>query len=394
MGHEKSLDNKHAASDKEALELRLKELFRNYEVSLDLIKNATNREQLIDRILEEYMKRLSEIPQTDLVAVAEADSFSIEKEKVQSMMMFAIQAVLLKENADLYVALDKKKQELESLRQHQERANKHLKQLNSHYLNILNFISHELKNPIISILGFAEFLVDNTLGDLKREQIEAVQIIIRVSKNLIDMINNYLELSKIENGELKIKLEPLNIQQDVFNFVIETLQEQLAQKRMQISSDAHFSEPNIIILGSRELLRSVVMNIFSNAIKFGIQGKAITYSICNKVHDIEFRIRNQSHGVKQADLDLIFRKFSQVHDERNQNEVRGTGLGLYLTKMIVEGHGGSIEAHSDGKSWFEIVLTLPKGGVAEDRIIRSNRDFYLDHWIEKSENEVQEVDKY
>lgn len=382
--------------NKEILNLRLEELFRNYNISLDLIKKTTNKEELLENILDEYINRFNEIPKTNLIAVDQDEKWSVEKEKVKSLIMFATQALMLKENSELYAALTEKNKQLHELTQKQKETNNNLKRLNSHYLNMLSFVSHELKNPIISILGFAELLADLTFGRLNEEQNDSVEVIIRVARNLINMINNYLDLAKLENGELNIKFMPLNIQKDIFDYVTSEIQEQLSKKNMEIVSVTPLPEPGFIIFGSLELLRSVVVNIISNAIKFGKSGTEIQYSVWNKMDDIEIRIRNQSFGVKKNDLELIFRKFSQLRDERYENQMHGTGLGLHLTKLIVEGHGGTIKADSDGNSWFEIIFTLPKRNISGDKALGNDfsADFYIDQIYNDSEEDIQAISNY
>ena len=237
-----------------ALKLRLEELSRNYEISLDLTQKATDGDALMDEILDEFIRRLSEIPKTNIAEVAEEPTWSFEKEKVKSLVMFATQAMMLKENADLHDTVIEKNTRLRALIQRQRKSNTYLKRLNSHYLNILNFVTHEVKNPLITILGFSELLADKTMGELNAEQVDTAQLIVRASKNLIGMINNYLDLSRFENGELNIKFQPLNLQQEVIIPVAAEFCGQLAKKEMTIESTSAAGEPEIILYGSAELL--------------------------------------------------------------------------------------------------------------------------------------------
>ncbi|NOY79084.1 MAG: HAMP domain-containing histidine kinase [Calditrichaeota bacterium] len=337
-------------------EMRIEELFRNYNVSTEMIKRTPNLHDLLDLVLLEYIKRLDEIPGKDLSRPSGSEFSEYDREKLRSLIMFSSQAVLLKENSEIFNALEIKNKELEETTQELEKANTELKSLNRQYLNMLGFVSHELRSPLISILGFAELLDENLLGTLSDEQKKAVQIIMRSSKNLIEMIRNYLDLSKIEQGELKMEKRPLEFVGTILKPTLEEMNEQFNKKNMSVWVDSNQEE--VWLFADEKLLRIVMVNILSNAVKYGQEGGDIhiEFSIVNK--ELEVRVTNTGRGVEESEVGKVFDKFTQL-DSYDTKVGKGSGLGLYNTKYIVEKHGGSIWAESEFKKWFRIVFRLP-----------------------------------
>jgi len=354
------------------LELRLQELGRLYNISLDLIRKATTPQELLDTILDEYVHRFGEIPGANLLASDNERVGIFEREKVRSLLLFASEAVLLKENADIYAALGQKNAELVDLTQQLQEANTRLQSLNAHYLNMLSFVSHELRSPLISLLGFAELLQDGLLGELSPEQRHAVEIVCNMAKHLIDMIRNYLDLAKIEMGELLLARQKVDVRGDIIEVVIAEMQEQWTKKGMRLLPDGPPSEEPVIVEGDVQLLKIIFTNLFSNAIKYGNPGTDILYSIREGDGEHVFSVFNEGKGVPAAELERIFEKFSHVEDGSSPGP-RGTGLGLHNTRWIVRAHGGEIWAESEYGRWFKVSFTLPKptGDESPPAVVRS-----------------------
>jgi len=382
MNHAKKI------TEKSKIGLRLRELFRNYEVSLELIQNAKNPDELLDQILDEYIKRLDEIPGTDLLATYESENTSFNKEKLKSLIMFATQATMLKENADYLAALEAKNQQLKELARDLKSSNEKLQKLNAHYLNMLSFVSHELRSPLISILGFAELLEDEIFGKLNDEQKDSVAIIINSSKNLLNMTKSYLDLSRIENGELKVRYRAVNIQKDVIIPVITEMQNQFDKKQMPVVQVNGENLPDIILFCDPELIRNVFYNLFSNAQKYGFERTPIEYEIINQKDDVKFIVKNACEGIPEDKLTLIFDKFTYLHEELTDEKPRGTGLGLFISQLIIATHNGKIWADSDHRSWVKISFTIPKGKLSGTRIIQNqvtNEDIFNNFFTSSSD---------
>ena len=359
--------------NKNKLDLKVAELDQIYELSLELLKKSQDPDRLLDALLDEYIRRFSELSGMDLLRDVENYPDEKSREKMRSLIMFSKQAELIKENADYQAKLKERNRELAQLTQKLRRANQELKRLNSHYLNMLGFVSHELRSPLISILGFAELLEEGILGELNVEQQNSVQVIIRVTRNLIDMIRNYLDLAQIEGGEPAIEWQNVNLYHEIIMPVINELEGHLLAKKMKVVAE---NDESVIaqyqVEGDSGLLKIAFTNILSNAIKYGRAQTDIVYQILDLDNKYVISITNEGEGVPEDKLEKIFNKFSQmVHYHPDQP--RGTGLGLFNTKCIIRAHGGKIWAESEVGKWFRINITLPKHPRKKPRYVKLQR---------------------
>ncbi|MDQ7051414.1 MAG: ATP-binding protein [candidate division KSB1 bacterium] len=354
--------------ERERLRLKLAELDQIYSLSLELLKKSQDPDELLDALLDEYIRRFSEIPGMNFSENLNEFQDDERREKAQALILFAQQAALLKENADYQAKLKEQNRKLANLTRKLKKTNEELQRLNSHYLNMLSFVSHELRSPLISVLGFAELLEEGLLGDLNAEQRNSIQIIIRVTRNLIDMIRNYLDLAKIENGELRIHWQQIEVYHEILLPVIKELEGHLMAKEMKIVPDPESRVQHVLLQADPALLRIVFVNLFGNAIKYGKARTEIQYRIEDHGDRFLFSIKNCGKGVPKEKLDTIFEKFSQTA-QYNPDVPRGTGLGLFNTKWIVEAHGGNIWAESEFGEWFRVNLTLPKEPKRKKRAV-------------------------
>ncbi len=338
-------------------ELQIKELFRNYNVSTELLKHTTNHKELVDLILEEYLNRLDEIPGVDFVNVDKVENRWPIQEKLRSLILFASQAVLLKEKSEIFRELEITNQKLLATTDKLNRKNEKLKEMNHQYLNMLGFVSHELRSPLISILGFAELLEENVLGTINAEQLKAVQVIIRSSNSLIDMIQNYLDLAKIEQGEMKLDIKTVDLYHDILEIIFEEMDEQFQKKELSVFVDGE-QEISTVSCDVR-LIRVVLNNLISNAVKYGETNGKLCVRFSNDENFLKISVTNTGEGVQKKEQRKIFKKFSQADGTRHHG-YRSSGLGLYNAKYIVKKHGGKIWAESEFGKWFRVSFTLPR----------------------------------
>ncbi len=354
--------------ERERLRLKLAELDQIYSLSLELLKKSQDPDELLDALLDEYIRRFSEIPGMNFSEDLNEFPDDERREKAKALILFAQQAALLKENADYQARLKEQNRKLANLTRKLKKTNEELHRLNSHYLNMLSFVSHELRSPLISVLGFAELLEEGLLGDMNAEQRNSIQIIIRVTRNLIDMIRNYLDLAKIENGELRIHWQQIEVYHEIMLPVMKELEGHLLAKEMKIVPAPESQVQHVLLQGDPALLRVVFVNLFGNAIKYGKTRTEIQYRIEDHGDRFQFSIKNYGKGVPKEKLNTIFEKFSQTA-QYNPDLPRGTGLGLFNTKCIVEAHGGKIWAESEFGEWFRVNLTLPKKPKRKKRAV-------------------------
>lgn len=332
------------------IETQIRELSRNYNVSLELINSANDEQELTNKILTEYETRLEEIPAEDIETLLRETDVHPQKQKLKSLLLFAQQAMMLKEKAKLYSRLEESYNSL-------QQTNSQLKLKNEHYLNMLSFVSHELRTPLISILGYAELLDDRILGDLNEDQRAAIDTIVRSSTQLIDMIRNYLDLAKIESGKLKNgRVEVVYLKEHIIDPVLRDLEPKFIKHKMNPISSGVL---DLKLRVDRKLIKIVFANLFDNAIKYGTGGTNIFYSVAEKNGSYNVSVENNGCGVEQNKISSIFEKFNQLAQGKECNSRVGAGLGLFISKKIIEEHGGRIWAESEAGKWFRVTVAFP-----------------------------------
>lgn len=337
-------------------ELQIDELFRNYNVSTELIKRTNNQDELLDMILEEYVDRFDELPGVDFVEVGDMEEGWHVKEKLRSLIRFATQAALLKEKSEMFKRLEISNQQLNEATKKLNQKNKKLAEINKQYLNMLGFVSHELRSPLISILGFAELLSEEAIGSLNDEQKKATNVIIRSSNSLLEMIQNYLELAKIEQGEMKLEKKPVDLLHDVLISILEEMSESFEKNEISVFVESDKKQNSVFC--DPHLIRVVLNNLLSNAVKYGEKEGEIRIQFFNENDFLKVSVDNTGEGLHKKDIKKIFQKFSQI-DGLTKYSGKSSGLGLYNAKYIVKKHGGEIWAESEVGKWFRVNFRLP-----------------------------------
>jgi PAS domain S-box-containing protein len=214
--------------------------------------------------------------------------------------------------------------------------------------NFLSNISHELRTPLTSVIGYTELLLDE---DMTEQQRHKTEIIFRNSKRLYRLIRALLDTQLIESSDLQLTKEAIVIN-ELINAVVEDMKNIAATKKILIIIDI---ADNLVVDGDNERLIQVFSNIVDNAIKFTLTGEIIIRGKMDneKVH---ITISDTGVGIPEDKLEKIFERFYQV-DSSNIRKFGGTGLGLWISKKIIEAHGGRIWAESKNRgSTFHILL--------------------------------------
>ena len=236
--------------------------------------------------------------------------------------------------------------------------------------NFLANMSHELRTPLNAIIGFSEILVDKHFGDLNETQEEYLNDVLESSRHLLSLINDILDLSKVEAGKLELQPTDVNLKMLLENSLV-----MIKEKAMKHSINLVTNMDGIpeTISADERKLKQIMYNLLSNAVKFTPDGGSITlaaklgtgysvvehgnadeqtstqYPIPNRDRNfVEIYIKDTGIGIKPEDTDRIFNPFEQADGSSNR-EYQGTGLGLSLTKQLVELHDGTIWAESDGQ---------------------------------------------
>ncbi|NLI82888.1 MAG: response regulator [Deltaproteobacteria bacterium] len=247
-----------------------------------------------------------------------------------------------------------------------EKANRELRQLDELKSTFLANMSHELRTPMNSIIGYTDLLIDGVDGPVNSEQAKSLEKIASNSRYLLQLINDILDISKIESG--KMKLSPREIDLNwVIQSAVTAFEPALRKKDLQVSYEV---EPEVSrVFGDEDAIRQILMNLISNAVKFTEKGTIrITAGVSERGVEpgrspvfAEVRVEDTGVGIREEDLDVIFDKFVQV-DLTTVRQQEGTGLGLSIARGLVALHKGMIWATSEyGKgSCFRFTIPLSR----------------------------------
>jgi len=221
--------------------------------------------------------------------------------------------------------------------------------------DFISSVSHELRTPLTSIKGYAAILLTGKLGDLPKDIRERLDKINRHSDELVHMVNDLLDIARIESGKVAMKKEPLNLKL-IAEKISDLLSVQLKEKHIALIID--IADNAVSISADRSQFERVFINLLSNAIKFTPEKGKITVSSHKTGDGVQVDIADTGCGIPEAALLSIFEEFYRVDNAVNQ-EVKGTGLGLSLVKHIIEAHGGKIWVNSKIGSGSTFSFTIP-----------------------------------
>ena len=231
--------------------------------------------------------------------------------------------------------------------------------------DFLASMSHELRTPLNAIIGFTEIVLDQHFGSINEQQAEYLGHVLQSSRHLLSLINDVLDLSKIEAG--KMELEPSEVDfRGLLSSSLTLIKETAARHGFQVSMNVDREIPEIITADERKL-KQILYNLLANAVKFTPDGGTIVLSVLRSRRlemgrDVfRISIADSGIGIKAADLDRIFNPFEQA-DGSASRRYQGTGLGLSLSRRFVELHGGRLWAESEGEgkgSTFHVEIPEP-----------------------------------
>jgi PAS domain S-box-containing protein len=271
------------------------------------------------------------------------------------------QAAIAIANATLFEDLQRANAELEQrvARRTAElnQTNLELEHANRAKDEFLATMSHELRTPLNSILGLSETLLEKIRGPLNEKQEQALQVIASSGKHLLGLINDILDVSKVEAGKMDIYPDVVNVReicQSSLNFIKE------AAVKKSITVDFQ-PDPSIsTVFADLQRLKQILVNLLSNAVKFTPEGGKVTFDVTtNPERDqIRFSISDNGIGIAPDDLKKLFRPFVQVNSNlARQNQ--GTGLGLTIVYKLTELHGGSVQVESEVGKGSRFIVILP-----------------------------------
>jgi signal transduction histidine kinase len=232
-----------------------------------------------------------------------------------------------------------------------------LRAANLAYSEMLGFVSHELKSPVASLVTDAALMAEGYLGPLTDEQNKKIRRMIAKGKYLLGLVREYLDLARIEGGELKPNIRTADsFLADVVDAAVEIVLPQIEDRNITLVRIAPDDELSVDCDPS--LIRIVVVNLLSNAAKYGRDGGRIRLSVAPEDATVRVTVWNEGPGFPESAQAVLFRKFSRVRKPELMKQ-KGTGVGLYTSLRIIQLHGGRIWATSEEGHWAQFAFHIP-----------------------------------
>ena len=259
---------------------------------------------------------------------------------IDVLTTFANQSALAILNARLFREIEQKSRELEAASRHKS--------------EFLANMSHELRTPLNAIIGFSEVLGERMFGELNEKQDEYLKDIHASGQHLLSLINDILDLSKVEAGKMELELSDFDLPMTIDNALM-LVRERAARKSIELHStvDERLGQ----VQGDERKIRQVLLNLLSNAIKFTPEGGRIDVQARPVDESIEVSIVDTGVGIAPEDQEAVFEEFRQVGTA--DKKVEGTGLGLTLCRKFIELHGGKIWVKSQVGTGSTFTFTIP-----------------------------------
>ena len=262
-------------------------------------------------------------------------------EIIELMKTFATQSVLAIQNARLFREIEDKSRQIETA--------------NRHKSEFLANMSHELRTPLTAIIGFSEVLSEKVFGELNDKQGEYMDDIVSSGRHLLSLINDILDLSKVEAGRMELDLTKFDIPTAIDNALI-LIRERATRHGIKVEHkiDERLGE----VVGDERKFKQILLNLLSNAVKFTPEGGSIGVSAALTKEAVEVAVSDTGIGIAPENQETIFEEFRQVGTDFSKKR-EGTGLGLTLTRKFVELHGGKIWVESAVGKGSTFTFTLP-----------------------------------
>jgi signal transduction histidine kinase len=260
---------------------------------------------------------------------------------IELLRTFATQSALAIQNARLFREIEDKSRQLEAANRHKD--------------EFLASMSHELRTPLNAVIGFSEVLLDRMFGDVNAKQQEYLEDVLASGRHLLSLINDILDLAKIEAGRMELDLEDFDVAQAIDNAVV-LVRERATRKGLTL--DTRLDRSLGGMRGDQRKVKQVLLNLLSNAVKFTPEGGRVEVRAQRLDGQIEIGVADTGIGIAAEDLDAVFEEFRQVGTDYAKKH-EGTGLGLTLSRKFVELHGGRIWVKSQPGHGSTFTFTLP-----------------------------------
>ena len=276
------------------------------------------------------------------------DSRPFSGREIGSLETFAAQAVVAIENVRLFNEIQAKSGQLEN-------ANQELAAASRHKSEFLANMSHELRTPLNAIIGFSDVLGQRLFGELNERQAEYTQDIASSGRHLLDLVNEILDLSKVEAGRMELEPGEFDLA-DTIRGTLSFVRERAARHSIELTDEAPDDLGSVV--ADERKVRQVLLNLLSNAVKFTPDGGTIVVRARRAEGEVEVSVRDTGIGIAPEDRGKVFDEFQQVGKASDRSR-EGTGLGLTLAKRFIELHGGRIWMESEVGKGTTFTFAMP-----------------------------------
>jgi signal transduction histidine kinase len=320
-------------------------VFKGYSMgAVDYVFKPFNPDVLRSKVavfVDLYLKQQQIIEQAEMLAESQRREMELEH-----------RAELLEAEAKSAAQLSELNQQLKERQAELEQA---MGVRNRFYASM----SHELRTPINAVIGYSTLMIDNIYGPLNEKQREGLQRTLRAARHLLELVNDVLDLSKIEAGKIELSMQPVNIAaliEDLFVTV-----RPLADEHGTTLSFEHPEESLTVVTDPRRV-RQILLNLLSNAIKFGLKRPIKVVVNRTDAGGIAIKVVDEGEGISEDDQSRIFEEFVQV----SPTQQLGTGLGLPISRRLATLLDGSLDVQSEAGKGSTFTLTLPAEGTFHD----------------------------
>ncbi len=276
-----------------------------------------------------------------VIMIRRMDPNPFTDKQLALLQTFADQAVIAIENVRLFTELQERTSQLQVASRHKD--------------EFLANMSHELRTPLNAIIGFSEVMIERMFGEINEKQEEYLNDILSSGRHLLSLINDILDLSKIEAGKMELDLTDFNLAAAIDN-ALTLVHERAARRSLTLAQEV--DERIGDFRGDERKIKQVLLNLLSNAIKFTPEGGRVAVRAVPKGDVIEISVVDTGVGIAPEDRDVVFEEFRQVGTDIAKKH-EGTGLGLALTRRFVELHGGNIWLESEVGVGSTFTFALP-----------------------------------
>ena len=292
------------------------------------------------------------------VALQNANSIFLARQRAEHELVRTKEA-LEAQTAALAKALavtEASLEERDRARAEADRARRVAQEANEAKRRFLNMISHELRTPLGAIGGYASLLVEEINGSLSAEQRKFITRIQHNQQHLLRLVNELLDLAKIESGNSPLNLSSVSVQR-VLDSVYAMIDPQA--RASQIRLEVRGGDPSLSFYGDGDRVEQIVLNLLSNAVKFTSAGGSVTVTTIPSSDDIHLEVRDTGVGIPVEKLDAVFEPFFQV-EEAPSGKPRGTGLGLAISRELARAMRGDLTVKSVLGEGSTFTLCLPR----------------------------------